>query len=165
MKTKVVAIPHPDKAAKGQFRNIGGSQSDVWNKFLMASVTGSLASSSDRYSKESQSTAKTATLVGIASCDLSDPLEAIIVGEIMFAHSNGLELRRLAWIKGQPFEVSTRYLALADKSARTVATLTETLNRASSTARSSSDKIIIDQRGDAPSTQWAHRGCAGCARP
>jgi hypothetical protein len=32
-------------------------------------------------------------------------------------------------MRGQPFEVSTRYLGLADKSARTVATLTETLNR------------------------------------
>jgi hypothetical protein len=45
------------------------------------------------------------------------------------ANAASLDLYRRAWIPEQSFEVRTKYLALADKAARTVAVLTEALDR------------------------------------
>jgi hypothetical protein len=88
-----------------------------------------VATSSGRYSEETQDLVKTAAALGIMDCEINDPIEAMLIGHIVSAHSTGMELRRIAWIDGQPFETMTRYLALADKAARTVAALTEALNR------------------------------------
>jgi hypothetical protein len=45
------------------------------------------------------------------------------------ANAAALELYRRAWIPDQNFEVRTKYLALADKAGRTVALLSDTLDR------------------------------------
>src|SRR5215216_4863481 len=45
------------------------------------------------------------------------------------ANAAALDLYRRAWIPEQSFEVSTRYLALAEKAARTLARLSEALDR------------------------------------
>ncbi len=53
----------------------------------------------------------------------------MIGAQMLAANAAALDLYRRAWIPEQPFEVQTRYLALADKAARTIATLTEALDR------------------------------------
>jgi hypothetical protein len=59
----------------------------------------------------------------------ADPIEGILISQLVVAHQASLKMYRRAW--AQPleyFEVQIKYLALADKAARTVATLTERLD-------------------------------------
>jgi hypothetical protein len=53
----------------------------------------------------------------------------MIVGQMIAAHEAALSLYVQAWLTGQSFEVRSKYLMLADKAARTVAVLTEALDR------------------------------------
>src|SRR3954449_3770320 len=59
----------------------------------------------------------------------SRPWPAPSHGQEVRSRPAALDLYRRAWIPEQSFEVSTKYLALADKAARTVATLSEALDR------------------------------------
>ena len=70
-----------------------------------------------------------AALQGLVSIRPDDAIEGMIAAQMVAAHHAALELYRRAWLPGQGFEVQSRYLALADKAARTVAVLTEALDR------------------------------------
>src|ERR671910_1688861 len=53
----------------------------------------------------------------------------MLSAQMIAANAAALDLYRRAWIPEQSFEVSTRYLALAEKVARTLARLSEALDR------------------------------------
>ena len=53
----------------------------------------------------------------------------MLSAQMTAANAAALDLYRRAWIPEQSFEVSTRYLALAEKAARTLARLSEALDR------------------------------------
>ena len=53
----------------------------------------------------------------------------MLAAQMIAAHESALEMRRRAWMDEQTWEARTKYLALADKAARTVAVLTEALDR------------------------------------
>ena len=53
----------------------------------------------------------------------------MLVAQMIAALEAALDLYRRAWIPEQSFEVRARYLALADKAARTTAILGESLDR------------------------------------
>jgi predicted GNAT family acetyltransferase len=53
----------------------------------------------------------------------------MITAQMIAANTASLDLYRRAWIPEQSFEVRTRFLALADKAARTVAVFAEALDR------------------------------------
>lgn len=112
-----------------QLDHLGGSKDDAWNKSLANYIARALPTSSDTFDKKGQSDEIFAAMVGLGECKPSDPLEAMLLGQIISANAASLELQRRAWIKEQSFECRTKFLALADKSARTVATLVEALNR------------------------------------
>jgi hypothetical protein len=60
----------------------------------------------------------------------ADPVEGMLVSQIVVAHEAALSMYQRAW--SQPpeyFEARCRYLQLADKAQRTVALLTERLDR------------------------------------
>jgi hypothetical protein len=59
----------------------------------------------------------------------SDPIEGMIAVQMIAAHEAALSLYSRAWNPKQSFEVRSKYLMLADKAARTVALLTEALDR------------------------------------
>jgi hypothetical protein len=61
--------------------------------------------------------------------DPHDAVEGMLGAQLIAANAAALELYRLAWVPEQSFEVSTRFLALADKAARTIALLSEALDR------------------------------------
>ena len=56
-------------------------------------------------------------------------LDGMIAGQIAAANRAALELYSRAWAPEQSFEVRTKYLALADRAARTVGVLAEVLAR------------------------------------
>lgn len=129
-KPEAVALEVPRPAeCKPQLRDLGGSNADAWNSSLSNYVARALPTSSDTFAKGSQDSEKIAALVAIADCKPADPLEGMLLAQIVSANATGLELSRRAWLKDQTFEARTKFLSLADRSARTVATLVEALNK------------------------------------
>ena len=53
----------------------------------------------------------------------------MLSAQMIAANTAALDMYRRAWIDEQSFDVRTKYLALADKAARTVAVLAEALDR------------------------------------
>src|SRR5262249_3512908 len=59
----------------------------------------------------------------------ADPIEGILIGQIIAANEAALKMYRLAWLNlADYFEAHTKCLHLADKASRTVALLSERLN-------------------------------------
>jgi hypothetical protein len=106
---------------------LGGSQADVWNMRLLNSVGGSLPiNHSDAKTSNEALTAVCQAMVDIAP---ADPIEGILIAQLMAASEASLAMYRKGWNKvPEYFEAGTKYLQMADKAARTVALLTERLD-------------------------------------
>ncbi|HEY6859026.1 MAG TPA: hypothetical protein VI358_04465 [Pseudolabrys sp.] len=66
---------------------------------------------------------------GMMDMKPGDPVEGILISQLMTANQASLSTYERAWMQpSEYFEARTRYLALADKAARTVALLTERLD-------------------------------------
>ena len=60
----------------------------------------------------------------------ADPIEGILIGQIIAANEAAMSAYRRAWaLSSEYFHARLKYLAVADKAARTVALLTERLVR------------------------------------
>jgi len=115
-----------DPKPKAELKRLGGSQSDKWNLRLVNLVTNALPTQSD---KEAALVATSAICQGTADIAPNDPIEGILIAQLMAANEASLSMYRRGW--SQPpeyFEARTKYLQLADKAARTVIMLTERLD-------------------------------------
>jgi hypothetical protein len=75
---------------------------------------------------EARREAATAALSGLADINPADPIEGMLVAQMIVANEAALGLYRRAWLNsGDYFEAATKYMALADKASRTVALLSE----------------------------------------
>jgi hypothetical protein len=123
-KTRQIALdPNP----KGKHKDAGGSNYDDWNDWLALIV--SLALPINQNDEAAAIDAATAVMSGIFDMKPADPIEGILISQLMAANQASLAMYKRAW--AQPpeyFEARMRYLALADKAARTVALLTERLD-------------------------------------
>src|SRR5829696_1953279 len=113
---------------RGELRAIGGGRHDEWNQGLTAQLAGSLPEA------RGSTTAATVegslgALSGQIGMQSPGPGKGMLSAQMIAANAAALDLYRRAWIPEQSFEVSTRYLALADKAARTLARLSEALDR------------------------------------
>jgi hypothetical protein len=108
------------------FKQLGGGQNDDWNNRLANRVLNALPGLKN---PEAQYSAANATFAGLIDMNPRNPMEGMIIGQIIAAHETATELYRRAWLADQSFEARTKFLTLADKSARTVAVLTEALDR------------------------------------
>jgi hypothetical protein len=71
-----------------------------------------------------------AVVSGIMDLKPEDPIEGMLTSQIVVAHEAALDMYRRAW--SQPpeyFEARCRYIQMADKAQRTLAMLTERLDR------------------------------------
>jgi hypothetical protein len=121
-RTTVALDPKP----KGKFKILGGSLSDDWNQRLANLVGAAMPSQSNR---DSTIKANEAVWLGMIDIAPADPIEGILIAQLMAANEASLCMYRRGW--EQPpeyFEARTKYLQLADKAARTVALLTERLD-------------------------------------
>ena len=59
----------------------------------------------------------------------ADPIEGILISQLVVANEAALKLYQLAWLNSGHFEAHTKYLQFADKATRTVALLTERLDQ------------------------------------
>jgi hypothetical protein len=116
-----------DPDPKGELKDLGGSRSDEWNMRLLNLVGSSLPiNHSDTKASNEAIKAVCQATVDIAP---ADPIEGILVAQLMAANDASLAMYRKGW--QQPpeyFEARTKYLQLADKAARTVVLLTERLD-------------------------------------
>jgi hypothetical protein len=93
-------------------------------------------------------------LTGQIGIDPQDPVEGMLSAQMIAANAAALDLYRRAWIPEQSFEVSTRYLALAEKAARTLALLP----RPSPRQRPTADHREAHHRKRRPGRRHGYRG-------
>ena len=116
-----------DPDPKGKLKLLGGSRSDDWNMRLVNLVGNSLPI--DHSNRELANEASKAVLQATADISPADPVEGILIAQLMAANEASLAMYRKGW--AQPpeyFQARTKYLQLADKAARTVMLLTERLD-------------------------------------
>jgi hypothetical protein len=71
-----------------------------------------------------------AVAAGIVDMKPADPIEGMLISQLVVANEAALKLYQLAWLNNaEYFEAHTKYLQLADKATRTVALLTERLDQ------------------------------------
>lgn len=116
-----------DPNPKGELKKLGGSNADVWNLRLVNLVGNSLPV--DHSNRETSKEAIKAVCQATADIAPADPIEGILIAQLMAANEASLAMYRKGW--AQPpeyFQARTKYLQLADKAARTVMMLTERLD-------------------------------------
>jgi hypothetical protein len=117
-----------DANPKGEHRDLGGSRADEWNMRLVNLVGGALPI--NHANREASTETLKAILQGTSDIKPADPIEGILIAQLMAANEAALAMYRKDW--AQPpeyFQTRTKYLQLADKAARTVMMLTERLDR------------------------------------
>jgi hypothetical protein len=118
-----------DPEPKGEFKILGGSRSDDWNLRLSNLVVGALPI--QQSNNEAVIFASRAVCQATMDIAPADPIEGILIAQLMVANEAALTLYRKGWQNvnvPEYFEGGTKFLQLADKAARTVALLTERLD-------------------------------------
>src|SRR5262245_14763989 len=113
----------------GHHKDIGGGDSDKWNlrqmRLMLSALPGVNAGD-----KKNAGEVGSAVVSGMMDLKPSDRIEGMLVSQIVVAHEAALNMYRLAWMQpSEYFEARCRYLQMADKAQRTLAILTERLDR------------------------------------
>jgi hypothetical protein len=117
-----------DAAPKGEWKALGGGDRDEWNERLSNLVTKALPV--NQKNAEAVSRAGSAVAAGVMDMKPADPIEGMLMSQLVVVNEASLNMYRLAWLNNAKyFEASTRYLQLADKASRTLAMLTERLDQ------------------------------------
>jgi hypothetical protein len=126
--TKKPTINIKIEAPKGERKLLGGSECDQWNDRLLTLVTRTLPV--NQKNVENVLHAGSAAAAGIVDLNPADPIEGVLISQIVVANEAAMNLYRLGWANSaEYFEAGTKYLQLADKASRTVAMLTERLDQ------------------------------------
>jgi hypothetical protein len=126
-KTAIQLKLDPNKP-EGNRKALGGGKADEWNDRLSNLTINALPIAHSK-NKESATEACFAVSYGVMDMAPTDPLEGILIAQLMAANEAALTMYRQGW--AQPpeyFQARTKYLQLADKAARTVMMLTERLD-------------------------------------
>jgi hypothetical protein len=111
-----------DPNPKGEMKDVAGADHDEWNIRQVNLVFAALPGEWD--DKDS-----TAVVSGMADMKPTDPVEGILIGQLIAANDAAMKLYRLGWINNAKyFHAATKYFQLADKATRTVLMLTERLD-------------------------------------
>jgi hypothetical protein len=113
----------------GHHKDIGGGDSENWNLRQMQLILSALPGASAR-DKKSAGEIGSAVISGLMDVKPMDPVEGMLTSQMIVAHEAALDMYRRAW--SQPpeyFDARCRYLQMADKAQRTLAILTERLDR------------------------------------
>ena len=116
-----------DPNPQGKLKMLGGSLSDDWNMRLVNLVGNSLPI--DHSNRGLANEATKAVCQATADMAPADPVEGILIAQLMAANEASLAMYRKGWAQpAEYFQARTKYLQLADKAARTVMLLTERLD-------------------------------------
>jgi hypothetical protein len=112
---------------KGEFKHLGGSQSDKWNRLLADQAFQALwLTNSDPEERERHAEATVAALRGI---EPKNELEGMLAAQLIAAHNAAMECYRRAMLGEQTFEGRQENLNQANKLSRTYTALLDALNR------------------------------------
>ena len=112
----------------GEIKDLGGGTLEAWNDRIMLLVLNALPI--DHRDKVATGKAGTAVFSGMLDIKSADPIEGMLVSQLVVAHESALRMFQRAWAQPPEYlDARCRYLALADKAQRTVALLTERLDR------------------------------------
>src|SRR5215813_11599081 len=118
-----------DPAPKRELKALGGGDRDQWNERLVGLVTKALPVNQEKVEAVSQ--VGSAVMAGVVDMDPTDPIEGMLIAQLVVANEAALSLYQRAWAcdPADYFEAHTKYLQLADKACRTVALLSERLDQ------------------------------------
>jgi len=126
-KTAIKLNLDPNKP-EGNRKSLGGGKADEWNDRLNHLTFNALPIA---HSKNEESITAACEAVSYGAMDIApaDPVEGILIAQLMAANEASLALYRKGW-QNMPeyFDAGTKFLQLADKAARTVVLLTERLD-------------------------------------
>jgi hypothetical protein len=127
--TEVRAKIEIEGAPKGEWKALGGSDHDKWNKRLSLLVLSALPINLSN--EKMVSDVGSAVASGRMDMKPVDPIEGVLIAQIVTANEAALEFYRQGWTNTAAgyFDAGTKYLQLADKASRTVALLTERLDQ------------------------------------
>jgi hypothetical protein len=127
--TEVRAKIEIEGAPKGEWKALGGSDHDKWNKRLSLLVLSALPINLSN--EKMVSDVGSAVASGRVDMKPVDPIEGVLIAQIVTANEAALEFYRRGWTNTAAgyFDAGTKYLQLADKASRTVALLTERLDQ------------------------------------
>jgi hypothetical protein len=127
-KPKIMKVVLDPNSSKGEFKSLGGGQADEWNKRLNSLTVGALPTAASG-NMEQGTAAAVAVSYGTMDISPADPIEGMLIAQLMAANEAALSMYRRGWAQpSECFEGRVKYLQLADKAARTVALLTERLD-------------------------------------
>jgi hypothetical protein len=112
---------------QGTLKQLGGSQSDLWNTILANQALHSLWSKNS--DPENLSKQHGATLEALCGIGPRDEIEGMIAAQLLAAHNAAMECYRRAMIGEQTFAGRQENLNQANKLSRTYAVLLDALNR------------------------------------
>jgi hypothetical protein len=127
-KPRPISLTLRPDAKEGHLKPLGGGNADEWNRRLNDLTINALPIAHSK-NKEAITTAAVAVCRGTMDIAPADPVEGILIAQLMAANEASLAMYSKAW--AQPpeyFQARTKYLQLADKAARTVMMLTERLD-------------------------------------
>ncbi len=125
-KVMKVVVNDPDDR-KGEFKTIGGSQSDHWNNLLGNQAAQSLWIGNSETETHRQQIS--ATAAALASIGPRDELEGMMAAQLIAAHNAAMECYRRAMFVDQTFVGRRESLNQANKLSRTWTTLLEALDK------------------------------------
>lgn len=113
----------------GHHKDIGGGDSENWNFRQMQLILSALPGANAR-DKKIAGEIGSAVISGLMDVKPTDPVEGMLTSQMIVAHEAALDMYRRAWAQPpEHFEARCRYLQMADKAQRTLAILTERLDR------------------------------------
>jgi hypothetical protein len=121
-----VLVHRPDDQ-QGTLKQLGGSQSDLWNTIIANQAINSLWTKNSN--AESLSKQRSAALEGLCGIAPRDEIEGMIGAQLLAAHNAAMECYRRAMIGEQTFAGRQENLNQANKLSRTYAVLLDALNR------------------------------------
>jgi hypothetical protein len=127
-KPKGIKLKLDSNRPEGNLKPLGGSKADEWNNRLNDLTVNALPIA---HSKNTETITEAAFAVSYGTMDISpaDPIEGMLIAQLMAANEASLALYRKGWQNmPQYFDAGTKFLQLADKAARTVVLLTERLD-------------------------------------
>jgi hypothetical protein len=117
----------PD-AKESSLKPLGGGNADEWNRRLNDLTVNALPIAHSK-NRETITTAAVAVCRGTMDIAPADPVEGILIAQLMAANEASLAMYSKGWAQpAEYFQARTKYLQLADKAARTVMMLTERLD-------------------------------------
>ena len=126
-KTAIQLKLDPNKL-ESKSKLLGGGKMDEWNKRLSDITVNALPIAHSK-NKDAITEACLAVSYGVMDMAPADPVEGILIAQLMAANEAALAMYQKGW--AQPveyFEARTKYLQLADKATRTTMMLTERLD-------------------------------------